>query len=74
MVSAAHKNGQAHQTMDRSAVAAPEADRAAALLAGVAEATRLLLEVTDFDAAVNGVLEAIASSSAQSYRLYRVTD
>ncbi|MEL7495461.1 MAG: hypothetical protein AAGJ95_16070, partial [Cyanobacteria bacterium J06554_11] len=63
MVSAARKNGQAHQTMDRSAVAVPEADRAAALLAGVAEATRLLLEVADFDAAVNGALEAIATSA-----------
>ncbi|MEL6262400.1 MAG: hypothetical protein AAGJ95_16095 [Cyanobacteria bacterium J06554_11] len=47
MVSAAHKNGQAH---NGSAVAVLEAalktNRAAALLAGVAEATRLLLAIS----------------------------
>ncbi len=34
-----------------------------ALLSGVAEATRRLLAITDFDAAVNGALEAIATAA-----------
>ncbi|EDX85827.1 GAF domain protein [Synechococcus sp. PCC 7335] len=39
------------------------ASRQRQLLSGVAEATRKLLAVADFDAAVNGALEAIATSA-----------
>lgn len=53
-----------HQSLLRSDL--PKQER---LLAGVAEATRQLLAIADFDTAVNGALEAIATS-AEIDRIY----